>query len=71
LNVQEPVVAPLESYAKFHEYEDQELRAQECSLVQSSNYDEKFQEEEPQVSYVDLDQQGTSSANPSNRSRTA
>jgi hypothetical protein len=61
LNDQEPVVAPLESYAEFQEDEGEDLNAQECSLVPSISDDEKFQEEEPQVNQVELDQQETSS----------
>jgi hypothetical protein len=60
LDDQEPVVAPLESYAEFHEDEDEELSVQVCSLVHSSD-DDKFQEEEPQVNYVEFNQQETSS----------
>jgi hypothetical protein len=58
LNDQEPVAAPLESYVEFHE--DQELSAQVCSSVHSSDED-KFQEEEPQVNHVEFNQQETSS----------
>jgi hypothetical protein len=60
LNDQEPVAAPLESYAEFHEDEGEELSVQECSLVHSSD-DDKFQEEEPQVNHVEINQQETSS----------
>jgi hypothetical protein len=49
LDDQEPIVAPLESYAEFREGEDQELSALVCSLTHFSE-DGKFQEEEPHVS---------------------
>jgi hypothetical protein len=52
LKDQEPVVAPLESYAEFHEDEGEDLNAQQCSLVPSMSDDEQFQEEEPQVHQV-------------------
>ena len=60
LNDQEPIVAPLESYAEFHEDEGEELSVQESSLVHSSD-DDKFQEEDPQVNHVEINQQETSS----------
>jgi hypothetical protein len=37
------------------------LNIQECSLVPSISEDEKFQEEEPHVNQVEIDQQGISS----------
>jgi hypothetical protein len=60
LNDKEPVSAPLESYAKFHEDGGETLSVQECSLVHSSD-DDKFQEGEPQVNHVEINQQETSS----------
>jgi hypothetical protein len=42
LNDQEPVAAPLESYAEFQEDEGEDLNAQECSLVPSISDDENF-----------------------------
>ena len=52
----ELVVAPLEWYAEFQEDEVEDLNTQGCSLVPSGE-DDKFQEEEPQVNQVELDQQ--------------
>jgi hypothetical protein len=56
LDDQELVVAKLESYAEFHEDEDEDSSFQVCSLVSSINDDEVWQEE-TQVNY----QQETSS----------
>jgi hypothetical protein len=58
---QEPIAAPLDSYEEFQEDEGEYLDVHECSLVRSISDDEKFQEEEPQVNYVELDYQETSS----------
>jgi hypothetical protein len=56
LDAHEPVVAPLESYAEFHEDEDEELSFQVCSIN-----DDKVWQEEPQVNYAEFNQQETSS----------
>jgi hypothetical protein len=67
LDDQEPVAIPLESYAEFHEDEDEGLNTQECSLVPPISEDgkfledEKFQVEKPQVNQVEISQQGISS----------
>jgi hypothetical protein len=60
VNDQEPVVAPFESYVEFQEDEGEDLSVQECSLVHSNN-DDNFQQEEPQVNHVEINQQETSS----------
>jgi hypothetical protein len=50
------VVAPLESYAEFHEYEAEELSLQ-VSLLVPFNDDDKIQKEEQQIRCTKLNQQ--------------
>jgi hypothetical protein len=61
LDDQEPVVAPLEPYAMFHEDEGEDVNTQECSWVPSISNDEKFQEEKSHVNQVEISQQKASS----------
>jgi hypothetical protein len=62
-----PITAPFESHAEFQEYEGEDLNTQECSFVplisEDENFqdDEKFLEEEPHISQVEISQQGISS----------
>jgi hypothetical protein len=54
LDDHEPVITPLEPYAKFHE--DEELSLQVGLLVPSSE-DDKIQKEEQQINHAELNQQ--------------
>jgi hypothetical protein len=58
LDDHEPVIAPLEPYAEFHEDEDEEPNLQVGSLIPSIN-DDKIQKEEQQISHAELNQQET------------
>ena len=57
----EPIASPFESHAEFQEDEGEDLNTQECSLVPPISEDEKFQEEEPHVNQVEINQHEFSS----------
>jgi hypothetical protein len=57
----QPIAAPIESQAEFQEDEGEDVITLECSWVPPISEDEKFQEEEPQVNQVEINQQGISS----------
>jgi hypothetical protein len=61
LDDQEPVATRLEPYAEINGDEGEYLNTQECSFVPRISDDEKFQEEEPQVNQVEMNQQEISS----------
>jgi len=57
----EPIVAPFESQAEFQEDEGEDVITLECSWIPPISEDEKFQEDEPQVNHVEINQRGLSS----------
>jgi hypothetical protein len=57
----EPIVAPFESHAEFQEDECEYVITLECSWVPPITEDENFQEEEPHVNQVEINQQRISS----------
>ena len=57
----EPIATPIESQVEFQEDEGEDVITLECSWVPPISEDGKFQEEEPQVNQLEINQQGISS----------